>query len=260
MSSIQNLRELGFNQKEIVVYMALLKHGRRSPAALSQLTKINRATVYSVAKSLQSKGLISEDITGRTRLFAPLSPSHLSQLIVRPKRELAEKEKLVHETIEELHQITSEREYPVPKIRFVQEGDLNDFLFDNTVKWQRSVLQGDGYWWGFQDHSFVEQYEKWIHFTWTTKEGKDPSHKARVITNASGIERRLKTNYSKEKRDMRLLPGENFTSTVWVVGEYVVTVMTRHHPFYLVEMHDQLLAHNMREMFKKLWEQTSEIR
>ncbi|MCR4274563.1 MAG: hypothetical protein NUW02_00725 [Candidatus Campbellbacteria bacterium] len=259
MSPTTKLRELGLNNKEITVYLALLKHGRRTPAALSQLTKINRATVYSVARNLQSKGLIAEDISGHSRFFLPLPPNNLNQLIDRPKRELQEKEDLVRNTIEELYQLASEHEYPVPKIRFVQEGDLEDFLFGNTVRWEKSALEQDGTWWGFQDHSFVEVYEKWIHWSWTTLEGKDVRHRAKIITNTSEIEKRLQPKYSREKRDMRFLPGEKFMSTMWVVGEYVIMIATKHHPFYLVEIHDVLLAHNMREMFKKLWGQTREI-
>jgi sugar-specific transcriptional regulator TrmB len=259
MSPTLKLRELGLNGKEVAVYLALLKNGRRTPAALSQITKINRATVYSVAKNLQSKGLIAEDISGRSRYFLPLPPKNLNQIIDRPRRELEEKEKLVKDVIEELHQLTSEQEYPVPKIRFIQESDLKDFLFDNTRKWQQNILHGDGIWWGFQDHSFAEYYKEWIHFAWTTPEGRNPKHSARIITNTANIEKKLKTTYLKEKRNMRSLRGENLTSTVWVAGEYIVMIATKHHPFYLVEIHDVLLAHNMREMFKKLWEQTREI-
>jgi len=51
------------------------------------------------------------------------------------------------------------------------------------------------------------------------------------------------------------LPDVNFTATVWVCGEYIVVIATQQHPFYLYEIHDQLLADNMREMFKKLWKQ-----
>jgi hypothetical protein len=34
--------------------------------------------------------------------------------------------------------------------------------------------------------------------------------------------------------------------------------MTRQHQFYLVEIHDAMLAHNMREVFKTLWKLTQE--
>jgi hypothetical protein len=46
----------------------------------------------------------------------------------------------------------------------------------------------------------------------------------------------------------------NFTSTQWIVGEYIISIVTKEKPYYLVEIHDAVMAHNMREVFKKLWE------
>ena len=60
----------------------------------------------------------------------------------------------------------------------------------------------------------------------------------------------------REKRNIRFVSGMNFTSSVWIAGDYIVMASTRQHPFYLFEIHDATLAHNMRETFKKLWSLT----
>ena len=249
-----SLKELGLNDKEVRVYLALLKHGKTIPATLARLTKINRATVYSVAKSLQSKGLIAEDLSGKTTYLTPLPPKNLEQLIERPKRELKAKEKLLSEAIRELGALTASKTYPVPTIRFVQEDDIEHFLYENTEKWLKSLLADDGIWWGFQDHSFAEAYEAWVMSTNETAERKGLKFKGQVISNESEVEARLGKKYPKSKREIRFLPGMNFTASVWVSGEYLVMLMTRQQPYYLFEIHDKALAHNMREVLKKLWE------
>ena len=180
------------------------------------------------------------------------------QTLEHTRRELNEKKELIVSVVEELELLTAEEEYPVPKIRFIQENDIEEFLFGNLIKWQKSILENDSIWWGFQDHSFVENFESWIHHTWTTKESANKNYKARVISNVSDIEDILLKKYPKSKRDVRPLSGMDFTSTVWVMGEYMVVVMTKHHPFYLFEIHDEMLTHNMREIIKKLWESTSD--
>jgi len=38
------------------------------------------------------------------------------------------------------------------------------------------------------------------------------------------------------------------------VGSYVIFIMTKQRPFYLVEIHDSVIAHNSRELFKTIWE------
>jgi sugar-specific transcriptional regulator TrmB len=258
MTINDTLKELGLNDKEIKVYLALLKHGRTTPTVLSKLTKINRATVYNIAKSLLTLGIIAEDLGGKTLYLSPLPPDNLKQIIEKPKRELKEKELLVKKAIAELGLIQSGQNYPVPKIRFVEEDKLEDFLYENFAKWNSELLRFDATWWGFQDHSLVEHFEDWIMWTWHTKEYQNPRIKAKLLSNASQIEQKMGKKLSRIKRDIRPVVGMNFTSSVWVAGDYLVMAMTRQHPFYLVEIHDAMLAHNMREVFKTLWKLTQE--
>jgi sugar-specific transcriptional regulator TrmB len=260
MAINDTLKEIGLNDKEVRTYLTLLKHGRMTPATLSKLTRINRASVYNIAKNLLSLGIIAEDLGGKTLYLSPLPPENLRQITEKPKRELKEKEELVRKAISELGLIKSAENYPVPKIRFVEEDKLEDFLYENFKKWNNEILRFDATWWGFQDHSLVEHFEEWIMWTWHTKEYQNPRIKAKLLSNASDIERKMEKKLSPEKRDIRPIVGMNFTSSVWVAGDYIVMAMTRQHPFYLVEIHDSALAHNMREVFKTLWKLTQENR
>jgi predicted transcriptional regulator len=253
MSTQETLRRIGLNDNEIKVYLTLLKSGRMTPALLSKMTKINRATVYNIAKSLLTKGIIAEDLGGKTLYLIPLPVESLQQIVEKPKRELEEKEHLIKKAIQELSLITAEKKYPVPKIRFVEEDNLENFLYENFHKWQSELMRFDASWWGFQDHSLVEHYEKWINWTWETEQYQDPRVTAKLLSNASPIEQKMQKKMSRAKRDIRFISGMNFTSSMWVAGDYLVMAVTRQHPFYLFEIHDATLAHNMREVFKKLW-------
>lgn len=250
----QTLKQLGFNDKEIKVYLILLKSGRMKPADLAKAAKINRATLYNIAKGLVSKGLVADDLSGKVLYFAPLPASALEGMLDQAKREIKEKEELVKAAISQLSLVSADKAYSVPKIRFIEEGNLEKFLFDNIVKWQREVIASDGIWRGFQDHSFVENFPNWIKATWETKQCRVEKYKSQVLSNVSEIEKNLRKKYSKVKRDVRFLDGVNFTATTWVCGNYLVMISARQHPFYLFEIHDQTLAHNMGEALKKLWE------
>lgn len=252
MSINQILKQLGLNDKEIHIYLTLLKHGKTKPSNLAKLTKLNRATLYHIAKGLVSKGIIAEDLSSKILHFVALPPQNLNKILDQTKRELKEKENLIKLAIRELKMIDCEKAYPVPKIRFIEENNLEKFLFDNLAKWQKEIIEADGIWWGFQDHSFVENYFKWIEATWKTVESKHESYRACVFTNASSIEQKLKEHYAP-KRNMRFFSDMNFTATIWACGNYLIMIHTRKKPFYLVEIHDQLMALNMRELFKKLW-------
>lgn len=253
MSIKETLSKLGLSEKEIVLYTTLLKHGRSTPTVLSKMTKINRATVYHTAKGLISRGLIAEDVAGSTIHFLPLSPGNLEKIVEDSRRDLTHKENLVTQAIADLSLVAPDETYTVPKIRFVEEHNLEKFLYDNAARWNTELLKYDGTWWGFQDHSLVENFQEWILWVGKTKEYRDKRIQAKLLSNDSAVEKKIEAKIPKSKRNTRFVKDMNFTSTIWIVGDYVVTISTRAHPFSLIEIHDASLAHNLRETFKKMW-------
>ena len=245
------LRTLGLTGKEIVVYGAVLKRRRVTPAELSTSTRLNRTTVYAVAKSLIGKGYLAEDLAGRKRTLVAVPSEELRKLFRREERELKEKEKSIERLIAELSLVQAGAEYPVPKIRFVEYADVEDYLHDRFPAWIKSMKESSGgEWWGFQDHSFVERFKEWIDWSW---KHTPPEIELKLLSNLSDIERRLAGKYAK--RHIKFWEkGGNFTATTWIMGEYMVLLQTNAKPFYLIEIHDALLSHNQREVFKGLWE------
>lgn len=49
--------------------------------------------------------------------------------------------------------------------------------------------------------------------------------------------------------------SKDFTATHAVLGDYVLFCVTSQHPHYLVETHDAVMAENLRELFKGMWEE-----
>lgn len=224
-----------------------------SPSLLAKITRIQRPTVYSTAKELIAKGIIAEEGGTKTLHFTPLPAEHLMQLVEKPRRELDAKEAFVQKAMAEISLMTADKKYSVPKIQFIEEEKVEDFLYTNFAKWFQEIRTTDSVWWGFQDQSFTDRYEKWILWTWQTEAFKRHDVKVKFITNTSPIEEKIKKKVAKTRRDMHYIPDINFSSTVWVAGDYLVMVVSQQQPAYLVEIHDAALAHNMREVLKKLW-------
>ena len=80
-----------------------------------------------------------------------------------------------------------------------------------------------------------------------------PHYKPQFFSNDTAIERKLGKKYSKDKREIKHLNDTNFTANTWICGNYLIMIVANQHPFYLIEIHDQMIAHNTREIFKKLW-------
>ncbi len=246
------LNKLGLGNKEQVVYKLILEHGKIAPALVGRLAHINRTTVYSVAKELKEKGLIIEDLGGRTLYYLPARENELEKIIEYEKEKVKTKEGTIRELQQFLRNIPESKTYSIPKIRFIDEVDLEKYLYEATPRWYESLLKNDSTWWGFQDHTVVERFEKWIDWSWN----RAPKEiRLKLLTNQSGIEKKMEKKEYKERRELKFWKGENFTGSQLIAGDYILLVMTSWRPYYLVEIHDSVMAHNMREVFKKLWEE-----
>lgn len=243
------LTSLGLNPREVKIYRAVVKAGEIDPALLAKATGIKRTSAYAIARSLVEKGLLVEDSAKRPRTFVPASPKEVEQIVSDERKRLDAREELFKELAGELSRVQSSKTYPVPQIRFVEEEKIERFLYSETPKWIESLLNEDGTWWGFQDHTLIDHYRKWIDWQWK----QEPElQSVKLLSNQSVPELRIKGRYPKRSVKFWKKAG-NFISTTWIAGDYLIMVNTRQHPFYLVEIHDALLAHDQREVFKNLW-------
>jgi len=249
----EKLRKLDLSDKEVDVYMAVIKYGKMSPASINKITGIKRPTVYAVGKDLIKMGLIDADTSGTTTYYMAVSPESLSSIIDKDKRAIEDKEKIIAEIAEELKNIPQSKKRFVPKIKFVEyKENIEEFLYRQLPIWTKSITKGELLWLGFQDHSFLEYepYRKWVDFQWkNNREGIE----VKLLTNDSKVEKEMK-KVKLPLRHVKFWKGSlNFTASQWIAGDYSIILMTREKPHYLVQTHDPVYAQNMRELFKNLW-------
>lgn len=245
----ESLKQLGFGEKEITVYTTLLQHGKLTPAALGRISGLNRTTVYSTAKELAQKGVIAEDLGGTNLYLLARPPQDLENIAKKEEKLLQEKKAVIKNAIEELQSITKGTEYTIPKIIFKAQDEVEEYLYRQTPKWDKSILKYDRVWWGFQDHTFVKHYEKWIDWYW--EKGGDAETSLKLISNEAAEQIKKK---KFERRQIRFWQqSHNFKTTTWILGDFVVMIVTNQRPHYLMEIHDAVLAHDQREIFKGIW-------
>ena len=250
----ETLKKLGFDEKEIAVFVAVLERGRVAPAVVAKITGINRSTVYSVAKGLADKGVLSIDATTEPAYLVIESPDILQTLVARHERELAEKKSLVADVVKQLESVPKSKHYSVPKVKFYNERELKDALYSRLPIWaESSVAIGEPSWWGFQDVSLVEHFPGWILDHYDIIPESVSTH---MFTNAKPAESDIHKKVADSRRVVKYLDDKKhqFTATQAVLGDYIIYVMTDEKPFYMIEIHDRVMAHNLREVFKMLWE------
>jgi hypothetical protein len=134
----------------------------------------------------------------------------------------------------------------------VYEEDMEAFYYKQSPIWSDSIMKKDTIWWGFQDPSFSKHYAVWIEWFW-----KNCAHKklsVRLLTNESKYENIISSK-QYERRLIKFWDREgDFTGSTWVAGDYLIFAVTNQKPHYFVQIYDATLAHNMRELFKGIWE------
>jgi len=126
------LQEIGLNDKEAQVYLALLQVDNDSVLDLAKKTKINRTTIYPILDSLSKKGLISEVKIDKKVRFQAEPPERLETFVERQKVVLDERSSRLKDIIPQLKSVQREiGERPVVKFYEGKEGiisSLEDFF------------------------------------------------------------------------------------------------------------------------------------
>ena len=83
-------KKLGLSDKEIKVYLGLIKSGAISVRGLSGRVSLNRGTVYDTLKRLQAKGLVSYYLHETKQKFVAEEPDKLMKLLQEKEEKLEE--------------------------------------------------------------------------------------------------------------------------------------------------------------------------
>jgi sugar-specific transcriptional regulator TrmB len=248
-----SLKKLNFTDKEIDIYLGVLKNGKITHTDLAKYSGINRTTVYSVADELIKKGVIAEDLSGSTTYLIALPPEDLDNIIKKQQKEVEKQKKVVDLAIKELKKVAGEARYSVPKVRFIPDEDLENFLYKQTPKWLESLKKTNSAWLGFQDPTFVEHYNQWIDWQW---KNSSKEIELKLLTNSVDIEKVMAKRKYPRRKIKNFKKNIPFTASTWVMGDYIVMLVTDKRPHYAIEIHNPVIAENQREVFKELWQAT----
>lgn len=82
------LREIGFSNNEIKVYMALLRIGSASATEITRKSGIHRANVYDSLEKLMERGLVSNIVRMNKKYFECAHPRNIVAIIKERERDL----------------------------------------------------------------------------------------------------------------------------------------------------------------------------
>jgi predicted transcriptional regulator len=255
MPHLQQLQSLGLSETEAIVYLEIAEIGKATAQAISKRTAIARTTVYWLLENLAGKGLVTAEKKKDTTFYIANQPQALLRMVQEEKRkalsEITAREEIARELVTSVQPFFKSHRYNLPRLQiFEGKSAVTSLLYDHLPIWQESIAQHDFTWWGYQDPTFPEHYLEWMKASWKIKKEKE---RYCIVTNQAEIEKKLAR--AAPHRKMKFLsPQYNFSSTIWVLGEYIVLIMTSQKPHYAFQLRDPIFAGNMRMVFHLLWE------
>ncbi len=84
------LKEIGFTENEVKVYLALLELGSVTATEISKLSKVHRTNVYDTLNSLIKKGVVNYILKDKKKYYEATNPNNLLN-ILKEKQALLEK-------------------------------------------------------------------------------------------------------------------------------------------------------------------------
>lgn len=125
MNLEKELQEIGLQEKEAKVYIAMLELGRATAQDIAKKAEVNRATTYFVMENLMKKGLASAIDEGPRQYFLPEDPSQLEAIFEKQRIEFEARRERVAGLVSELSERNAlKTKKPVVKYYFGKEGIL----------------------------------------------------------------------------------------------------------------------------------------
>ncbi len=230
---MEQLQKLGLSFTEAMVYEALLELGEGQAGKISKKTQINRTTIYDSLERLLKRGLITYVIKSNKKIFQPISPDRLLELI--KEQELIAKEIL-----------------PQLKAKFRKQNEVENSVIYHGRKGIKTIL-GDIL--HYQEYIAFGSSSQFLNlmkhdFVQFQKQKKVKKIKAKVIlANSARTTESVKIAYSV----FRFIPDEfSSLTTTFVYGNYTAIIVWGLTPIATV-IKSQLVANSYKNYFQLLW-------
>lgn len=230
------LQELGYSDKEIEVYLALLVSGSLGATAIAKKAQQNRITTYHLLKSLQEKGIVSYTLKSGVKYFQAVNPKTIHRI-------LKEKEERFMDILPQLESIKeSVLESPRAEVFEGKEGlksIMNDWI--NTKKDIIGI--------GSEALDEVVGY----YFPHFIKNRIKAGIKMRIMFRKSKYASKMRNKDKLELRETRIIKCGKLNTGIYVYGNKAsFLTFIKEQPLGLV-IEDASIVQTIKTMLELLW-------
>ena len=232
----KTLRELNLNKTESQTYLALLKLGKTTTGPLCKQTKIPSSKIYAILNNLESLGLVTHNIQGKTKQFTPRNPKVLFSLIEEKKTKI----KAILPELLAIHHEENEQSvelYTGYKAVFA--------LFDELIHSAKS--KEDYFVFAVKEHNKDEQMNRF--FRTLTLRRKEKNLNVKILKNATA-RKGLEKKHSKVKLKYTEF---NLPQGITIFRNDVILISTSNKEPTAIRITSKSYAKEMHTFFLELW-------
>lgn len=254
-SMIEKLLEsAGLSEKEVSMYVTLLRNGMQPISVLSKKAGLNRGTGYVILHSLLEKGLIVKTVKKGVQYFAPLDPQQLVKYVDHREKALKQSRAQLQASMglfsALMNPLTAK-----PKIEFFDGQEGARFVLDHTLTAKEKIFRsflsiadisafvGSEYFHDYTNRRIKAGY---------TLNALRTREKDREAISADANAERYMTS-KRDKREIRHVPDDlAFPISMYMFDDMLAVISSKNEGFSLL-IQSQELAGMQKKIFDLLW-------
>lgn len=242
-SILRTLQNIGFDEKEAAVYMALLELGQAPVSEVAERAELKRAIVYHVIERLKQKGYAQDVKSGKVKHFAVSDPSKLLQHASSAIEDL--------KFMLPLMRSLQDKGRSKPRIEYF-EGKNAVFatyqLYEQS-KMGRYITSLDRL-----HQIFPQELKAWIE---RCRSGIVPPKAHHLITDTT-IDKKWGKDMMKYGQHVRCLPKDMQMDMDFAIMDRLIGI-TSFDPLFIVVIHSEAIATSAAQLFDMAWGQGRKV-
>lgn len=238
------LKEYGFNEKEIKIYLALLQLGQANVGNIAKKAEVKRPTAYIVLEELMRKGFVDLLPKDNKTHYIIKSPGTLLKKLIK-------KEKLTQSFIPQLMALFNEPKER-PKVMYFEGEESVKKIYDDSIKDRKEILAFFGVKEVFDmvGNKFTKEY---------VRSRIRNKISAKVIVSSEDDVKAYRSRDKEELRKTKIIDSKKFPfeAEIMIYGNKVaVTSFNGSDSFGLIIQNDQF-SNTAKSIFNFMWENLS---
>lgn len=245
----KSLEFIGFSDKEISVYLALLLLGRGTVTEIARKAGINRPTTYHILSSLSSKELVKISGKEPKQEYTSESPDQIEKILLEKikndEKILVEAKKIIPE-LKSMHNIIDR-----PKVFFYEGENGLEKVYEDTLTSHEPI----------RAYATVDDMHKGLrnYFPEYYKRRAKAEIAIRAITPKTEIGLERKSHDKEEMREMALVPKDKyyFSPEINIYDNKVMIASWREKLGIIIESHE--IADAMKKIYELAWAEAKRL-